>query len=224
MLAQRHREQAILLGRVINQRHLVKDDIRHRTDQIAETVLGHSRVMKSANFSSTTAADLQRMAELYDVLFFDSRLLSLARLHGLSFRWSSRMTSAVVRRFAQCNRVRERGPSRTSYEIALSATLLFQTFGDLDRPIRVTGHTCSNRIEAMQRILEHELIHLAEMLVWSDSNCAGGRFQTIAHRMFGHTEHKHDLVTQHERAAKKYNIRIVRWSRSNTKVRRSSAK
>ena len=60
----------------------------------------------------------------------------------------------------------------------------------------------------MQRILEHELIHLAEMLVWEDSNCEGDRFQAIAHRLFGHTEHKHELVTQHERAAKKFNIRV----------------
>ncbi len=60
----------------------------------------------------------------------------------------------------------------------------------------------------MQRVLEHELIHLAEMLVWDDSNCAADKFQSIAHRLFGHTEHKHELVTQHERAAKKFNVRV----------------
>ncbi|MCC6508061.1 MAG: hypothetical protein IT423_03075 [Pirellulaceae bacterium] len=204
----RHEEQALALGQVITRRHLVMEDIRRRTSEIAETVLSHSRVMKSGNFTSTTAADLQRMAELYDVLFFDSRLLPLARLHGMSFRWSSRMTSAGGKTIRSVHRLRGQRATKTSYEIALSATLLFQTFGDLERPIRVTGHVCSNRMEAMQRILEHELIHLAEMLVWIDSNCAAGRFQTIAHRIFGHTEHKHDLVTQHERAAKKFNVRV----------------
>jgi hypothetical protein len=206
--AVQRKEQASVLGHVITQRHLCKDEIRRRTQEIAETVLGHSRVMKSANFTSTTAADLQRMAELYDVLFFDSRLLTIARQHSMAFRWSSRMTSAGGKTIRSVHRPRGSRTSKVSYEIALSATLLFQTFGDLDRPIRVTGHVCANRMEAMQRILEHELIHLAEMLVWDDSNCAAGRFQTIAHRIFGHTEHKHDLVTQHERAAKKYNVRV----------------
>lgn len=201
-------DQAIRLGQVIAMRHLCKDEIGQRTQEIAETVLCHSRVMKSANFTSTTAADLQRMAELYDAMFFDSRLLAFARQHSLAFRWSSRMTSAGGKTIRSVHRPRGTRGTKVSYEIALSATLLFQTFGDLDRPIRVTGHVCANRMDAMQRILEHELVHLAEMLVWDDSNCAAGRFQTIAHRFFGHTEHKHDLVTQHERAAKKYNVRV----------------
>ncbi len=197
------------LGTVVAQRHLIKEEIRRRTDEIAETVLSHSRVMKSMNFTSTTASDLQHMAELYDVMFFDSRLLSVARSHKLSFRWSSRMTSAGGKTIRLVQRAaRGQKHKRISYEIALSATLLFQTFGDLDRPIRVTGHVCAHRMDAMQRILEHELIHLAEMLVWEDSNCAASRFQTMAQRMFGHTEHKHDLVTQHERAAKKFNVRV----------------
>lgn len=206
--AAQRKTQTHILGQVIAQRHLCKDEIRRRTQEIAETVLGHSRVMKSANFTSTTAADLQRMAELYDAMFFDSRLLTLARQHSMAFRWSSRMTSAGGKTIRSVHRSRGARGTKVSYEIALSATLLFQTFGDLERPIRVTGHVCANRMEAMQRILEHELIHLAEMLVWDDSNCAAGRFQTIARRLFAHTEHKHDLVTQHERAAKKYNIRV----------------
>ena len=196
------------LGLLMSRRHLAVADVQQRTHEIAETVLSQSRVMKSANFTSTTAADLQRMAELYDAHFFDSLLLSLARQYGLSFRWSSRMTSAGGKTTRSTHRLRGTRKTSVSYEIALSATLLFQTFGDLQRPIRVTGYDCSNRMQAMQRILEHELIHLAEMLVWHDSNCAACRFQTIAHRLFGHTEHKHDLVTQQERAAKKYNVRV----------------
>jgi hypothetical protein len=90
----------------------------------------------------------------------------------------------------------------------LSAPLLFQTFSDLQRPIRVTGLLCANRLQAMQRILEHELIHLTEMLVWNHSCCSASRFQGIANRLFGHTEHKHDLVTQKERADQKFNVRV----------------
>jgi hypothetical protein len=52
------------------------------------------------------------------------------------------------------------------------------------------------------------MIHLVEMLVWDESCCAADRFQSIAARLFGHTEHKHDLITQQERAAQKFNIRV----------------
>ncbi len=206
---QYHLQQRVrTLGQLITQRQLDKPEIQKRTEEIGRSVLSASRVMKSPNFTSTTAADLQRMAEMYDAMFFDSKLLNIAREHSMTFRWSSRMTSAGGKTIRSVHRARGQQTSRVSYEIALSATLLFQTFGDLDRPIRVTGKVCDNRLQAMQRVLEHELIHLAEMLVWDDSNCAADKFQSIAHRLFGHTEHKHELVTQHERAAKKFNVRV----------------
>ncbi len=176
--------------------------------EIARDVLATSRTMKSPNFTTTSTADLQLMAELYDQRFFDGHCLAIARHHGMHFRWSQRMTSAGGKTVRTTQTDRRTGVQRTKYEIALSTPLLFQTFGDLDRPIRVTGVLCSNRLQAMQRILEHELIHLAEMLVWSDSCCAASRFQSIANRLFGHTEHKHDLITQRERAARKFNIRV----------------
>ena len=90
----------------------------------------------------------------------------------------------------------------------LSSTLLFQTFEDVDRPVEVTGRQCKDRLEAMQRIAEHEFVHLIEMLIWNDGNCSEARFQSIANRYFWHTDYKHDLITQRERAATKFDIRV----------------
>lgn len=160
------------------------------------------------NFSSVTGRDLQTMARLYDHSFFDGHLLPVASHFGMQFRWSKRMTSAGGKTVRTTHTDRKSGIQKSQYEIVLSATLLFQTFSDLRRPIRVTGMLCTNRLQAMQRIMEHELIHLSEMLVWSDSCCAAPRFQSIAGRLFGHTEHKHDLITQQERAERKFNIRV----------------
>ncbi len=72
----------------------------------------------------------------------------------------------------------------------------------------MTGRKCSNRLEALQRVMEHELTHLLEMVLWNDSSCSKGRFQGIARRFFAHTAFQHDLITQAERAARKYNIRV----------------
>ena len=54
--------------------------------------------------------------------------------------------------------------AKVEYEITISATLLFNTFQDVDRPVTVGGLVCRDRVEAFQRIFEHELLHLAEFL------------------------------------------------------------
>ncbi len=198
--------------------HELKEIVSRRTwepsrrnlicDQIGGATIDRSHVMQHANFTVTQATDLQRMAELYDRQFFDEHCLTIARHFGIQFRWSKRMTSTGGKTVRTTQVDRKTGSTKVQYEIVLSAPLLFQTFGDLQRPIRVTGVLCNNRLQAMQRILEHELIHLVEMLVWQDSCCAATRFQSIAGRLFGHTEHKHDLITQQERASRKFNIHV----------------
>lgn len=182
-----------------------REEMFHR---VAENTLGSSRYMRGLNFTSSSAIDLMNMAESYDQLFLGGNCLPLARCFGLQFRWSKRMTSNGGKTVRTIHVDRKTGSQNIKYEIVLSAPLLFQTFGDLKRPIRVTGLLCNNRLQALQRIMEHELIHLAEMLVWDHSCCASPRFQSIASRLFGHTEHKHDLITQQERAERKFNIRV----------------
>jgi hypothetical protein len=55
------------------------------------------------------------------------------------------------------------GPTvRVEYEIAVSTLLLFQTFREPGRPVVVGGLVCRDRLDALQRIMEHELLHLAE--------------------------------------------------------------
>lgn len=196
------------LKEIVSRKIWAESERRSQCYEIGRTVVDASRVMDSPNFSVTSVLDLQHMAELYDRIFFEGHCLAIARYHGMLFRWSKRMTSTGGKTVRTTHVDRRTGGQQTRYEIVLSAPLLFQTFGDLQRPIRVTGVLCTNRLQAMQRILEHELIHLVEMLVWNDSCCAAPRFQSIASRLFGHTEHKHDLITQQERAARKFNIRV----------------
>ncbi|QDV22967.1 SprT family zinc-dependent metalloprotease [Aureliella helgolandensis] len=205
---------AVVLQRTAALKEIVSyqsiDDAQRKklVDAIGQRVLSSSRVMQSNNFVMAGSADLQTMAEQYDQYFYGGHCLALARHYGIQFRWSKRMTSTGGKTVRTIYTDRQTQKQQTRYEIVLSATLLFQTFSDLKRSIRVTGILCTNRLQAMQRIMEHELIHLVEMLVWEDSCCAAPRFQSIAQRLFGHTEHKHDLITQQERAARKFNIRV----------------
>ncbi|WP_153557612.1 SprT family zinc-dependent metalloprotease [Roseimaritima sediminicola] len=180
---------------------------RERQLQIYNDSLKLSRAMTSPNFTRVGRDDLQRMARMYDDLFFDGRLLPLAQKEGLSFGWSSRMTKNAGKTVTHYPAGYRRG-DRRRFEIILSSSLLFQTFSDVNRPVEVTGIMCRNRLQAMQRVLEHELVHLVEMLVWDDSSCSKTPFQQIANRFFGHTQHQHDLITQRERAARKFKIGV----------------
>ncbi|MEM8733149.1 MAG: hypothetical protein AAGG44_02945 [Planctomycetota bacterium] len=204
-LQSQHQEQ---LAEIVSKNTIVDAERRKMTYEIGRRVLSRSTAMRDPNFVLTNGADLTHMAELYDRYFFEGHCLKLARSFGMNFRWSKRMTSTGGKTVRTVVLDRKSSQPVVRYEIVLSATLLFQTFADLRRPIRVTGLRCTNRLQAMQRILEHELIHLVEMLVWEDSCCAAPRFQSIASRLFGHTEHKHDLITQQERAASKFNVRV----------------
>jgi hypothetical protein len=175
--------------------------------EIGREVLETSRVMDHQNFRRVSRQDLERMAVLYDRWFFGGLCLPLARSYGMSFRLSSRMTRAGGKTTRHTLRDLRRRQTTIEYEIALSTSLLFQSFRKPGDRVKVCGMWCSDRLAAMQRVVEHELIHLCEMLVWIHSDCAARRFQTITHRLFGHTEHRHELVTQLERAVRDFNIR-----------------
>ena len=175
--------------------------------KIGKRVLESSKAMETPNFQRVAKRDLECMAEAYDQQFLSGLCLPLARSYGLSFRLSSRMTRAGGKTTRTIFRGTRTKPSSTHFEIALSTSLLFQSFRKPGDSIRVCGHECCDRLTAMQRIVEHEMIHLCEMLAWIQSDCSAGRFQSIARKLFGHTEHRHELITQQERAAKEFNIR-----------------
>lgn len=200
----------------ITQVRLSVEEIHLRQRRIHAEMLELSRSMDKPNFTKIDSDDLRRMTMLYDREFFDSQLLSLIGRDRLRFGFSSRMTRVAGKLVTHYSTRRKRVFPWTKpktvddrkFEMILSSTLLFQAFHDVDRPIVVTGLRCRDRLEAMQRVCEHELVHLLEMFLWNDSSCSGPRFQGVAHRYFGHTEHRHDLITQSERAARNFDIRV----------------
>ena len=174
--------------------------------EIHQQMLMTSRSMNGKNFDKVGADDVSRMIRMYDDRFFGGKILHAASAEGISFHLSSRMTSVGGKLVTQYPDGDYEG--RRKFEMVLSSTLLFQTFEDVSRPIEVAGCLCHDRLEAMQRIAEHEFVHLIEMLIWNDGNCSEARYQSIANRYFGHTDYQHNLITQRERAAIKFNIRV----------------
>lgn len=191
---------------------LTADDAAARARAIYERLTSDSPRVKAGNFTQIAPADLALMYELYDEGFFGGDLSRLVKASGapLRFELSARLTrsAGLTKRYG--TRVKPGAPPApaTRFEIVLSTALLFQTFRDVERTVRVNGLVCADRLEAAQRVFEHELLHLVEMLVWAESDCDGERFKGLAFDVFAHTQTKHDLVTQNERARAKFDLRV----------------
>jgi hypothetical protein len=194
-------------------RRFPPEHVARTNAEIARSVIGSSHFVRGANFTVIAPADLARLFDLYDGAYFDGHLRrSVNEKAGgrLAFRLAPRMTRAGGKTFRVRRPVR-RGLMKsieTSYEIAISSRLLFLSFDDAARPATVCGLPCADRLSALQRIMEHEILHLAEMLVWDRSSCTAERFKSMSCNLFGHAASTHELITPAERAVAKFDLRI----------------
>src|SRR3989442_4544923 len=187
-------------------------EVLRKTRAIYRATLRESRHIRASNFTAIAAEDVERLYRLYDETFFNGlfqRLLSQDGEGGLTFRVSSRVSSAGGKTIRVQRRVRSKEGVKTvfAYELAVSARLLFQTFQGEERAVIAAGLPCADRLEALQRIVEHEMVHLLELLVWRESSCDRERFQRLAGNLFAHTAVRHELVTQREIAHRRFGIK-----------------
>jgi hypothetical protein len=188
-------------------------DVAARSRRIYDAVIEQSAHIKAGNFTVVGSDDLRVLFRLYDREFFRERLAEMLaedRAYPMSFRLSRRLTRAAGQTIRQVKRVKAGSKlvDQIEYEIAVSTTLLFSTFQHVEREVIVGGLVCRDRLEALQRIMEHELLHLAEFLGWGRSNCSAENFHMLSRRIFAHEGVTHDLVTPREQAATAYDVRV----------------
>src|SRR5437879_4737780 len=136
------------------------DVITARGQAIGARLLLNSPRLRSNDFTAIASGDLGLLFDLYDESVFAGQLRRLLQKHNrpLSFKLSRRLTRSAGTTTQFRHRLPEPGQPATCYEIAISATLLFQSFADVERTVRVSGLVCLNRVEALQRVFEHELL------------------------------------------------------------------
>lgn len=190
-----------------------ESEILEKNRRIRERVLSQSREMSGENFSRVSGTDLKALFDEIDREYFNGELGKLERSKSskeMLFRLSSRATRSGGTTFRH---VRKGGVMsgfwrQVWFEISISQRLLFLNFEGDGRAITVGGRPCSSRLEAMQRIMEHEMMHLWELLLYGKSSCRASRFKTLIQRIFGHTESAHRLITPTEKAIETHQIRI----------------
>lgn len=172
--------------------------------RVRERLFQESTHIIREHIERISTTDVQVLFDLLDGEFFGGlcqRTITERNAH-LGFRLARRMTSAGGR----CAHWRESGIER--YEIAISTHVMFENFhGDVARDVVVNGLPCHGRLDCLMRIMEHEMGHLIEFLLWGESDCSAPRFFGIVNRHFGHTATKHQMVTRRERAARVMNVR-----------------
>ena len=177
---------------------LCPDEGEARRWRVRARVLAVSPALETGDFEQITPQDLTRLYEAYDQAFFGD-LLRVERLGTtgvlVGLRLSERMT-----RTAGLTQRRHLGADVWEYDLAFSLPLLWQSFAGEDRPVAVSGRRCTDRLDALQRVFEHELLHLVEFLAYDTSSCKRHRFRYFAKGMFGHTASSHNLVTSRELA------------------------
>ena len=180
------------------------DAVRVRLQEIHRDVLETSVTLDAPNFTRLHTSDLEALFAYYDQRCFEGQVSAALGDTPLTFRLSNRMTRAG----GQTAHYRRRDGSMQRYEIAASTTILFGCFHDNDhREITASGIRCQNRLEALQRVMEHEMAHLVELILWDQSSCSKSRFHSITLRFFGHTENRHQMITPRERAREQFGIR-----------------
>ncbi len=188
-------------------------EVADRVMRIYEAMLAQSPQIREGNFTVIGTDDLERLFFWYDREFFRGRLGEMVledEAHPIAFRLSRRLVSAAGQTIRQVRRVQQNGKpvAKVDYEITISTTLLYNTFQNVERTVTVGGLVCRDRLESLQRIFEHELLHLAEFLGWGRSNCRADNFHALSRRIFAHEGAFHDLITPREQARAAFNIHV----------------
>lgn len=191
---------------IIQRRRFSRSQRVESAKSIYQYMLTNSRFIRTGNFNNICSSDLGLLFQITDEYFFEGesgRLCEHQADRPLAFRVSSRMTSSGGMTTMQTSNHRRN--RKTEFEIAIATTPLFATFNDEPTAV-VSGLVCRDRLQALQRIMEHEMVHLIEMMLWKDSNCSGKPFKSIVKRFFGHTESNHRLLTPRDLARKRLGI------------------
>ncbi|MDA8563283.1 hypothetical protein N9L06_02405 [Mariniblastus sp.] len=177
-----------------------------RCKTVFDHVLNNSHCIASPDFQTVSPADLGLLFQATDELFFEGlvgKICERVAAKPLAFRLSTRMTSTGGMTTMQKSAAT--GGRKFEFEIAVATTPLFETFRTAGAA-SVGGVKCDNRLQALQRIMEHEMVHLIELLMTDDSNCSAEPFRRIVRNFFGHTQSKHQLLTPSDTARNRFGI------------------
>jgi hypothetical protein len=134
-----------------------------------------------------TISDLHDFFNLYDQLCFKgdlSRYLGQEKF-GFEFRTTGEPTFTTTGICLPSNKV-------CDYTI----TIPIHFFEKVKGPTNIAGDICNDQLECLQRVIEHEMVHLVIFMFCGDryiTDQHGELFMKMVKDLFGHTDYKHYL-------------------------------
>jgi len=162
------------------------DILRHIKDEFERHVTYNNKRF----YTNPEQRDLEYLFSLYDDHYFSGYLGKDQKIY---LKYSNKLTrSAGSVKYSK---------RKSEAKISVSLPLIFGTYFCNPKSFLVNGITCKNPTEALMRVLEHEITHLVEFIMYGISNCNKPQFLKIAYDLFGHTKNKHELgqITNHDK-------------------------
>lgn len=187
-----------MTNEMIRQLFATTPQIQKKQRRIYRELLATSEVVKRGNFTQFSEADLETLFRLYDRYFFNDYFTQTLG-PKLGFYLSTRMTrSGGVTKYDRRHQ---------DYEIGIAISMVYNSYTTDKRRNIINGRECQNRLEAVMSILEHEIIHLLEMVIDGKSSCKGDRFKELSRQIFGHKAQTHRLELPVETVKRKFNLK-----------------
>lgn len=129
---------------------------------------------------------ISQIFDMYDEQYFNNSIHKYMEENsfGLTFKTEGKYTFTTegICIFKKCN-----------YTITLPLHY-FKVFNGEPDGVNVAGQNCMTQLEALLRVIEHEIVHLI-MFIYEynvqESEEHGETFMRLAHEFFGHTDHRH---------------------------------
>ncbi|MBU3146311.1 SprT-like domain-containing protein [Clostridium sp. CF012] len=194
-----------MTGQNIKDLKYSEQEIIKKRDTIRNKFMAKSENVNTGNIQCMSDEDVKILFHMYDEEFFENYFRDNFK-EGITFSLSTRMTSAAGKTIYS-RKTKLLQETEKTYEIRMGIKFFFQYY-KVERDKIVSGINTADSLEAFQIVFEHELCHLMEFHLYSESSCKKRRFKTMVNNIFAHTEVNHQLPSQKEIISLDYGFKI----------------
>ena len=151
-------------------------------DKIRSTIYKEFRKYRNS-VTKMSSNELHTLFKRYDELCFDKDIQKYMKDAKYSLRFKTNGEDTFTTEGICINRV-------CNYTV----TIPTEYFKNVNGVTIVAGHQCKDQLECLQRVIEHELVHLLIFMFCGDpfvTDQHGPLFMKMANDLFGHTDHRH---------------------------------
>jgi hypothetical protein len=172
-------------------------------DSLRKSIHNELSTTISVNFSDLKNSDIKRLFDLYDDYFFGGSIMEKINSSGSTIKFTSSSLGGST--FAgKC--IMTKAGMKCTFELRFPSKLFLKLFTQKgsNKLLKTNGIICRDRLECLQLVFEHELVHLI-MHLWNYYDKSGdlysshGKlFQCMTKSLFDHTDYRHELFNEFE--------------------------